>query len=620
MITIPISVQTNELRQLQSSFDTLERSIDKLDLTLDKLNSEFVEFQKKSTESLSQSSSSMKRFGDQAKRAQSQTTRFFTSFSLGLSDLRTGLSGRLGPVALFSAVTVGAKEAAESVVRFSLETETAFARLGTISGDLSLGRIEEQLIDLSRTVPQSLGNLTEAAFTAVSAGVRETEDDLTEFLRISAQLATVAGSDTNTAVNALARTIQGFSLDMSEAADVADIFFQITDKGIAPTKELAEFFPELAAGANVAGISLRETAQAFAAISRVQGVARAKTALDQLFSTLTVTTPASKELSEALGIDLSKSGIEAAGGLVPFINRIRDVTNENPVLIKGLVRTRRAFNALSLLTGPLNDEFNNLSDSFLDIESTAGKADEAFLGFSKTGAVQLDLAVQALQTSFKGFGDSIVDFALPAIREFTDFVNNTSEIDQQIRALKELGVAGEALQSLEDASRLEKTNQALKDIRNNIERIRNERDETDVVRAVNIDQVNAAREADRQLRDSLARTALTTDGLNSLEAIREVRINNITRTIEEQQRALAASDADAIIAADEKIERQQRQLRLVDEFLEQARLLGAIQNNGNKEQEENNELTDINTKLVNENNDAIKTSSRTCPRKKTGSA
>jgi hypothetical protein len=172
-------------------------------------------------------------------------------------------AGQVAGGALLAFGTIATKAAADF--------ETPMRNVNSILrvSESELADLEHQVINLSKTVPQTAPQLAEGLYQLVSAGVPA--DQLMNVLAVSAKGASAGLTDTETATNALVAVVKGFNLSWDQSSVVMDKLFQDVNLGIVTFPELASSIQPVIPLAAALGVSLDEVLGVNAALTGITG-------------------------------------------------------------------------------------------------------------------------------------------------------------------------------------------------------------------------------------------------------------------------------------------------------------------------------------------------------------
>lgn len=166
------------------------------------------------------------------------------------------------------------------------EFETGMAKVSTLfkgTGE-ELADLQGQILGMSSEYGMSATELTEAAYSAESAGVAA--EDMGAMMSTSAQLATAGFTDMDTALSATAKTMNAYGLTGEEAiGNVAKVLMQTQNLGITTVGELGASLANVTPTAAAMGVSFEQVGAAMAQMT-ASGVPTAQ-ATTQLRSAMT---------------------------------------------------------------------------------------------------------------------------------------------------------------------------------------------------------------------------------------------------------------------------------------------------------------------------------------------
>ena len=135
--------------------------------------------------------------------------------------------------------------------------------------DEDFRKLEKNVLDLSRTLPQTGEQLAEGLFQLVSAGVPA--EHVMEILRIAAEGASAGLATTEDASKALLAVIRGYNRPWSDAQEVMNKMFKAVEVGQLEFSELASSIGIVVPMAAALEVSLDEVLGATASLAGVTG-------------------------------------------------------------------------------------------------------------------------------------------------------------------------------------------------------------------------------------------------------------------------------------------------------------------------------------------------------------
>lgn len=165
------------------------------------------------------------------------------------------------------------------------EFETGMAKVGTLFAGTSeeFVQLQDDLLGLSSAYGISTQELTEAAYSAESAGVAQ--EDLIYMLEHSAELAKAGFTDLDTALSATAKTMNAYGEASGSAEDIQRVLIQTQNLGITTVGELGQSLSNITPTAAAMGVSFEQVGASLALMTAA-GVPTAQ-ATTQLRSAMT---------------------------------------------------------------------------------------------------------------------------------------------------------------------------------------------------------------------------------------------------------------------------------------------------------------------------------------------
>ncbi len=272
------------------------------------------------------------------------------------------------------------------------------------------------ILDVAEAKYQELSNQVEGSTESV------------EFFNTAAKFAIATNSSLSDSVNLLSSTLNAFGQDASRSAEVAGLLFKTIEQGRIRASELANTLGRVAPLASALGVGFDEVGAALARIT--QGGTRADTAITQLLGILNKLSKPTDSLTEAfnrLGVATAQEGISRTGGLLPFLNRLKEVAGDDQALV-GFFNNVRAIQGVLALVGT---DASKTADVFEALGLTAQEAADALENAFGTAAAnearEFDKQIAELQGTFR----ELATVAIPLINDSLNFLNNTLETVKQ---------------------------------------------------------------------------------------------------------------------------------------------------------------------------------------------
>ena len=207
-------------------------------------------------------------------------------------ELESKLTGAVqtGVKALASLTTAIAGVGAAAIAAGS-QFEKSFSAASTLFGDVNVNvdNLKQNILDMSNATGMAATDITNAWYDALSSGVEVTEDmaSATKFVETNAKLAKAGFTDVQSAVNATAKVLNAYGMEVSEIDRVANIMINTQNAGIVTVNELSSVLAQVTPTAAAMGVSFEQVAAALSVMT-AQGTpaAQATTQLNQLIAEL----------------------------------------------------------------------------------------------------------------------------------------------------------------------------------------------------------------------------------------------------------------------------------------------------------------------------------------------
>lgn len=205
-------------------------------------------------------------------------------------------------------ITRSLREAVKTVIEF----EKTFAEVLTLLNKTQKDQFKEVLkqnsVDLMRKYGLTIQDTNKAMFDAISAGVKVA--DVYKVLDAAARLAVGGVTDLNSATKGIASVLNAFSLEMTEAENVATAFFQAQKFGITYIDDMVKSMGRANTIASLTGASYRDMLAAFTAITKSGlNTEEAVTGLRNIFKELVAPSKEAENMLKELGIAVGATAV-----------------------------------------------------------------------------------------------------------------------------------------------------------------------------------------------------------------------------------------------------------------------------------------------------------------------
>lgn len=319
--------------------------------------------------------------------------------------------------------------------------------MGQDFGAKQFKEMTDQVIDLSRKVPQSATDIANGLYNIASSGFYGA--DATKVLNASLIAATAGLTSTQNASTAVTSALNAYGLGANHAKDISDILFQTVNLGVVTFEQLTGVIGDSVGTAAAAGVKFDQVGSAIATMT-LSGISAEEsgTSLNRLLQAMI---DPSDSLAGAFRMLGYESGAQAlkVDGLHKVMEKLRVASKGNiETLLQWFPEIRAARGALALMANE-GENYNRVAAQIEDKNARAGATQRAFAIQSNSALMQFQKFVNGL----KAAGLEIGQYFLPAgkaILSFaTEIVDAFNNIPGPIKALIGwAGALGSALMAL----------------------------------------------------------------------------------------------------------------------------------------------------------------------------
>ncbi len=301
----------------------------------------------------------------------------------------------------------------------AMEFGAELTNVASIANDLNIDKIKQGILDLEN-VYGSATELTRAFYQTYSAGIRGTEEDLVKFTGQIASLSKTILSDQATTVQAVTRLMNAYGIEVKDAGEVMDTFFQIVKLGQTTGPELAGSLGQVVNSASIAKLSLNELGAAIATLTRTMPTAVAVTSLNQAILAFVQPTQEAIKVAREYGIELSATALQQKG-FANAIKEINDKAGDNVEALALMFGNVRSFRAVASLASNQAEEFQDVLRQF---ETKGGSQLEAFGKATANLRTTWHNSMVAMEKAFIHLGDSLA----PTVETIAHMIEGVSSM------------------------------------------------------------------------------------------------------------------------------------------------------------------------------------------------
>lgn len=321
-------------------------------------------------------------------------------------------------------VSAGLVAFSTASAKMAVDFEDSIAKVSTImdEGVMSVGEMEDAVIDLSNETGIAAGDIADNVYNAISAG-QETADAV-NFVRESTKLATAGFAESGDTLDLLTTIMNAYELEAEKVTSVSDMLIQTQNLGKTTVAELSSAMGKVIPTANANGVALDQLCTSYA-IMTANGVATAESTtyvnamLNELGKTGSITDEILRERTGKSFRELMKDG----SSLADVLAMIEDSARVQNLTLSDMFSSSEAGKAGLILLGNSAKDFNNVLGQ---MRESTGATDEAFEKMQTT-SYRIKVALNELKNTAMEFGQTIMSSAAPIIEEFTENIHKLCE-------------------------------------------------------------------------------------------------------------------------------------------------------------------------------------------------
>ena len=328
-----------------------------------------------------------------------------------------------------------------------MEVEDAMLDVAKVTDftDEGLKQFDAQIAHLTKTIPQTHGELLQLAAAGATAGIEQ--ENLVGFTENAAKMQVAYGISAAEAGEMMGKWKSGMGLTMEQTYALADATNALADTNAAEAAQIGDVLKRYGALGKMAGITETQlAAMAATVIGSGRSSEEATTGIKAFMNALGKGKSMSKAQMDAfmgVGIDpeqiqkdLIKDGPKAIMGA---LQTIRDrVPPEMMNEYLGVMFGQEAAGAIGPMLGNLELLQTNF-DKVADKANYAGSVENEFNNRNKATSAQLQLAKNALNESAIALGQELAPYILEAakaasefLQKLTDWIKENPELTKQI--------------------------------------------------------------------------------------------------------------------------------------------------------------------------------------------
>ncbi|WP_136247931.1 phage tail tape measure protein [Halomonas borealis] len=305
-----------------------------------------------------------------------------------------------------AALIAGGATATAFAVKLAGDFDAQFREIATLIDQPveALGDFRAEIQAYGRDSTQSLGQINQSVYSAISAGVEYT--DSLEAVRQAEKLAVAGQADLGQSLTVLVSSLNAYGVGMEDAERFSDLLFQTVRSGQTTLPELGNSLAAVTGLAATAGVSFDELLAAVSTLTATgSGTAEAVTQVRGAISNILKPTSQARDLANELGLEFNASALESKG-FAEFMRDVGDATGGSTEQMSLLFGDVEALNGSLTLTGLGAEKF---AETIGAMGESAGATEDAFEKMRGTVENGSQGIRNALEAAFVGVGTPILD-------------------------------------------------------------------------------------------------------------------------------------------------------------------------------------------------------------------
>jgi TP901 family phage tail tape measure protein len=339
-----------------------------------------------------------------------------------IKERATGISVALGSmvkyqifsqmIGMISSFVAKLKEGVTAAADFSRQ----MGMIQTVAKGAPMGKMEQQLTDMSRTYGSTLSDNTAAYYLTLQNQVGDAAQSM-QVLNEAQKIAAITGSPLSNVVDTLTVSLNGFKLKAKDAGDVSGKLFKAMEIGRFQFSDMTDTMGRVDGMASDLGVTMSQILGPIATMTR-QGV-RFDTAVTQMRAVISQMLKPTKELKklyENWGVSGVEEAISKFGGFLPMLKATEDSFGGNSSAMAKAFTNLRAFTGMMGMLGKNYEQSAN--DTKQIEEANSSLTDSLYKTFSLTAGQQYKVLLNDIAVNFMEIGQLLLPLAAAAARFF----------------------------------------------------------------------------------------------------------------------------------------------------------------------------------------------------------
>lgn len=341
------------------------------------------------------------------------------SIGQSLSKGLTSVGGKLTKTITAPVVAFGTASG-----KMAVDFESSMAKVSTLvdTNSTDMGKMQKDIINVSKQYGVSASDVAEATYQAISAG--QDAGDAVDFVNQSMGLAKAGFTDASTAVDTMTTVLNAYGMSADQASHVSDALITTQNLGKTTVDELGASMGKVIPTASMAGVNFDQLSAAFVTTTK-NGIATAEstTYINGMLNELSASgTTASDTLKKKTGKSF-KELMDGGASLTDVLGILEGAAKESGMSITDMFGSQEAGKAAASLTQHA-DDFNN---AVKEIGSATDVTKNALDKLDSTNAEKLSKMWNELKLDAMEVGSTVMQNMMPVFERVGDAVGKAAE-------------------------------------------------------------------------------------------------------------------------------------------------------------------------------------------------
>ena len=269
--------------------------------------------------------------------------------------------------------------------------------------------IGDRILQISKTIPIAISDMTSGMYDVVSAGITGTANQL-NVLDKSGRLAVAGLGTTKEAVNIMTSSLNAFGIQASDSQKVANLLMKTVKYGKTTVSGISESFGAFASIMKNSNVTLEEYLASAAALTTTgMSMSRAQTQVSSATTALIKPNKTMSAIYEKLGVKDVPTFIKKSGGLVGALTKVDSTAKTMGVSMSKVMGRKEGLSALLSLLGAQKGKFKEI------MTDMASGADIVNIAFAKQQAT-LSAKIQIMKNELTVLAIRIGEVLIPRVK------------------------------------------------------------------------------------------------------------------------------------------------------------------------------------------------------------